>query len=494
MTDKQGVVGTTQPVAKISPAGKDQLVILVGRRDEPLLILSTQFQALGVASTLLADGTEIKQHLSQNSVQRPPSLVVVDVETVRNALELIRELTFLYRGLPVLAAACKGSVADAREAIDVGAADYFLLPVGDDKLSGLWSSFGNQYFDPELGRGRRLITNDDRMRRILMQIRRVGQTNATVLIQGESGTGKELIARFLHQVSNRTKGPFVAINCAALPENLLESELFGHAKGAFTGAMVDHKGKFQQANGGTIFLDEISEMSLNLQAKLLRVLQEREVDPVGGRSPIALDVRVVASTNRDLRQWVDQDKFREDLFYRLNVFPVQLPALRERPKDILQLSEHFRVRFIAELGRNNIPFSSLAIAALQSYDWPGNIRELENVIHRALLMAEGREIQPEDLMIDVPLNSVNRNTVQHYGAEQEPYEPPVSSSYSSSGFADEEDKQRLHLPVGTTVREMEEFLIFRTLDEVNGNRTRAAELLGISIRTLRNKLNEYAAR
>ncbi|MEO5362566.1 MAG: sigma-54 dependent transcriptional regulator [Magnetococcus sp. DMHC-8] len=471
----------------------EQQVVLVGRRDEPLLILAAQFQAIGVMPLLMADAMDIKQHLSQHLSHRPASLVVVDVETVRNALELIRELTFLFRGLPILAAACKGSVADAREAIDVGAADYFLLPVEEDKLAGLWSSFGNQYFDPELGRGRRLITNDDRMRRILMQVRRVGQTNATVLIQGESGTGKELIARFLHQVSNRAKGPFIAINCAALPENLLESELFGHAKGAFTGALVDHKGKFQQANGGTIFLDEISEMSLNLQAKLLRVLQEREVDPVGGRSPIALDVRVVASTNRDLRQWVDQDRFREDLFYRLNVFPVQLPALRDRPKDILQLGEHFRARFVAELGRNNIPFSSLALTALQAYDWPGNIRELENVIHRALLMAEGREIQPEDLMIDVPIIASVRAAANQGGGAVH-LSLPDMSAMPVVPATEEEDKNRLHLPVGTTVREMEEFLIFRTLDEVNGNRTRAAELLGISIRTLRNKLNEYAAR
>ncbi|MBF0161811.1 MAG: sigma-54-dependent Fis family transcriptional regulator [Magnetococcales bacterium] len=471
---------------------KDQHVVLVGGQEEPLLELASQFRALGVSPLLLADASEIKQHLRQHLSHRPASLVVVDVETVRNALELIRELTFLFRGLPVLAAACRGSVTDAREAIDVGAADYFLLPVDEEKLAGLWGSFGNQYFDPELGRGRRLITNDEQMRRILMQVRRVSQTNATVLIQGESGTGKELIARFLHQVSNRNKGPFIAINCAALPENLLESELFGHAKGAFTGAMVDHKGKFQQANGGTIFLDEISEMSLNLQAKLLRVLQEREVDPVGGRSPIALDVRVVASTNRELRQWVDHGKFREDLFYRLNVFPVHLPPLRDRPKDVLQLSEHFRVRFVAELGRNNIPFSNLSLTALQAYDWPGNIRELENVVHRALLMAEGREIQPEDLMIDIPIIASVRASAQGGStavqiALSEPNQPLLAG-------VDEEEKQRLHLPVGTTVREMEEFLIFRTLDEVNGNRTRAAELLGISIRTLRNKLNEYAAR
>ena len=453
--------------------------MLVGSRNEQLLVLAAQCKTLGAAALLLADATEAKQYLTKKLA----SLVIIDVETVHNALDLIRELTFLFRGLPVLAAAFKGSVTDAREAIDVGAADYFLLPVDNDKLSGLWHSYGDQYFDPELGRGRRLITNDAQMQRILMQVRRVSKTNATVLIQGESGTGKELIARFLHQTSNRSKGPFIAINCAALPENLLESELFGHAKGAFTGALVDRKGKFQQANGGTIFLDEISEMSLNLQAKLLRVLQEREVDPVGGRSPVALDVRVVASTNRELKVWVSKNLFREDLFYRLNVFPVYLPSLRERPSDILLLGEHFRVRFVAELARNNIGFSNLALAALQAYEWPGNIRELENVINRSLLMAEGRDVQPEDLMIDVPIAasiqaSTHSNSPVNFNIPQE----------------NGDDKNRIHLPVGTTVREMEEFLIFRTLDEVNGNRTRAAELLGISIRTLRNKLNEYASR
>ena len=452
-------------------------ILLVGGRSEHLLILAAQFKTLGAIPVLLEEATAAKQHLAQHFA----SMVVVDVEAIANALDLIRELRFLFRGLPILAAAVKGSVSDAREAIDVGAADYFLFPVDDEKLAVLWRSYANQYFDPELGRGRRFITNDAQMQRLLIQVRRVAQSNATVLIQGESGTGKELIARFLHQVSPRSKGPFIAINCAALPENLLESELFGHAKGAFTGAFVDRKGKFQQANGGTIFLDEISEMSLNLQAKLLRVLQEKEVDPVGGRSPIALDVRVVVSTNRALKQWVDQGKFREDLFYRLNVFPVQLPSLRERPKDILLLGEHFRIRFIAELARNSIHFSSLAMTALQAYLWPGNVRELENVVHRALLVAEGREIQPEDLMIDIPLSATVRASVINV-LDVLPV-PEV-----------EEDKNRIHLPVGTTVREMEEFLIFRTLDEVHGNRTRAAELLGISIRTLRNKLNEYAAR
>ena len=457
-----------------------QDILLVGSHNEPLAILAAQCKSLGVSCLLLTDTTEAKRHLTQ----RLAGLVIIDVETAKNALDLIRELTFLFRGLPVLAAAFTGSVTDAREAIGVGAADYFLMPVDDKKLASLLENYGNRYFDPELGRGRRFLTNDSRMERLLTQVRRVGQTDATVLIQGESGTGKELVARFLHQASNRSKGPFIAINCAALPENLLESELFGHAKGAFTGALMDRKGKFQQANGGTIFLDEISEMSLNLQAKLLRVLQEREVDPIGGRSPIALDVRVLASTNRELKQWVQKGKFREDLFYRLDVFPVHLPALRERPKDILLLGEHFRTRFVRELARNNIGFSNLAVAALQAYRWPGNVRELENVIHRALLVAEGREIQPEDLMIDVPvIASV------HASANS----GPVNLDLPDSGVHANTANQ-IHLPVGTTVREMEEFLIFRTLDEVNGNRTRAAELLGISIRTLRNKLNEYASR
>ena len=438
-------------------------ILLIGARNQSLIALASQLRSLGVDPILVEIIAQAKERLSEKT----PGLVVVDVETVANALDLVRELTFLYRGLPVLAAAVKGNVNEAREAIALGAVDYVLLPVEDDKLDSLVRNYSHRYFDPELGRGRRIITIVENMQRLLNQVRRVAQSNATVLIRGESGTGKELIARYLHQVSNRAKGPFVAINCAALPENLLESELFGHAKGAFTGALADRKGKFQQANGGTIFLDEISEMSLNLQAKLLRVLQEREVDPVGGRSPIALDVRVAASTNRDLQEWVQDGKFREDLFYRLNVFPVFLPPLRDRLKDIMLLANHFKKRFVVELGRNSIEFAEGAVAQLVSYRWPGNVRELENVMHRSLLMAEGSQVQAVDLMIDVPA-----------------WQPTKESN----------DSDQIQLSVGTTVRQMEEILIHRTLDEVNGNRTRAAELLGISIRTLRNKLNEYAAR
>ncbi|MEO5347057.1 MAG: sigma-54 dependent transcriptional regulator [Magnetococcus sp. YQC-9] len=472
-----------------TPLPRREALLIGGRQGPELAHFSAQLASAGVEVTRVGSVSDAKEQLARARF----SLAVVAMEGGADPLEKIRELTFLFRGLPVLAAATRGSVNEAREVIAAGAADYLLLPVEEVKIASLVRNFADQYFDPELGRGRRFITADDEMRRLLQQVRRVARSMATVLIQGESGTGKELIARFVHQVSDRSQGPFIAINCAALPENLLESELFGHAKGAFTGALADRKGKFQQANGGAIFLDEISEMSLNLQAKLLRVLQEREVDPVGGRSPIPLDVRVLASTNRDLKAWAQTGRFREDLYYRLNVFPVRLPTLRQRPKDIPLLAEHFRARFVEELGRNGIPFSTAALATLGRYAWPGNVRELENVIHRALLVAEGDEIQPWDLMIDAPSPPPGFIPEDEEGfAEEDVYENDLS--HADLPRPDLENIDQIRLPVGTTVRQMEEFLIHRTLDEVKGNRTRAAELLGISIRTLRNKLNEYAAR
>nr|CAX83954.1 Two component, sigma54 specific, transcriptional regulator, Fis family [uncultured bacterium] len=441
-------------------------ILLVGRESREWTTLASQIKASGLEPVILQSLVEAKERLTS----APAGLIIVAIETLHQPLDAVRELTFLYRGLPVLAAAFKGSVSEAREAIQVGAADYLLLPIDDSALAKVLDQYAGRFFDPELGRGRRLVSSDGGMQKLLNQLRRVAPSKATVLIQGESGTGKELIARYLHQVSDRAEAPFVAINCAALPENLLESELFGHVKGAFTGAVTDRKGKFQQATGGSILLDEISEMSLNLQAKLLRVLQEGEVDPVGGRGAQKVDVRVIASTNRDLKDWVSQGKFREDLFYRLNVFPVRLPSLRQRGDDVLLLAEHFRKRFVAELCRTDIPFSQDALLALKAYSWPGNVRELENIIQRSLLIAEGNAITRADLTID----------------------PSPTLTAATPAAAGNDDAIRL--PVGTTVREMEEILIRRTLDEVDGNRTRAAELLGISIRTLRNKLHEYAAR
>ncbi|MBF0448597.1 MAG: sigma-54-dependent Fis family transcriptional regulator [Magnetococcales bacterium] len=458
-------------------------IVIIGSASSYLNALVSQLSLVGAKAILQEQISEAKKQIATPKV----GMVIVDLEGVEEGLELIRELNFLFRGMPILAAAVKGNLTEAREAISLGAADFLHLPVDDAKLKSVIKSYCSQFFDPELGRGRKIITNDPGMARLLGQIRRVARSQASVLIQGESGTGKELIARFVHQVSDRASGPFVAINCAALPENLLESELFGHIKGAFTGATSDRKGKFLQANGGTIFLDEISEMTLNLQAKMLRVLQEREVDPVGGKSAISVDVRVVASTNRELKAYAEEGNFREDLYYRLNVFPVQLPPLRERGNDVLLLSESFRTRFVAELARNDIPFSKRSVAVLNRYQWPGNVRELENVIQRALLMAEGEQIEPADLMIDIPagFDSLDSSESPNFDVES-----------GGAGFEldSDLDDEGIRLPVGTTVRQMEEILIHRTLNEVNGNRTRAAELLGISIRTLRNKLNEYATR
>lgn len=468
-------------------------IVVIGTASPYLATLVSQIKSVGSKVDLIDQVGEAKKRIAQPQV----GMVIVDLEGVDEGLELIRELSFLFRGMPVLATALKGNLTDARESIGLGAADYIHLPVEEAKIRSIIKNYCNQFFDPELGRGRKIITNDPGVQRLLGQIRRVACSSASVLIQGESGTGKELIARFVHQVSDRAQGPFIALNCAALPENLLESELFGHAKGAFTGATADRKGKFLQANGGTIFLDEISEMSLNLQAKLLRVLQEREVDPVGGKSAIALDVRVVASTNRELKAYADEGSFREDLYYRLNVFPVRLPPLRERGKDVVLLAESFRKRFISELARNEIPFSKRAVAALTSYSWPGNVRELENVIQRALLMAEGEQVEPEDLMIESS-GSLEEHVTGNggNGLDDDAFYGHEAQGGGSTAFADEGGggDEDIRLPVGTTVRKMEEILIHRTLNEVNGNRTRAAELLGISIRTLRNKLNEYAAR
>ncbi len=301
-----------------------------------------------------------------------------------------------------------------------------------------------------------LIAVEPAMLEIIRLLDKVAPTQAPVLIQGESGTGKEVLARYIHNHSKRGQGPYVGINLAAIPETLLESELFGYEKGAFTGAYATRAGKFELADGGTILLDEITEIGKPLQAKLLRVLQEREVERVGARKPIILDIRVIATTNRDIEAEVRDGNFRQDLFFRLNVIPVHIPALRERPADILPLAEHFIGKIARREGIKAKSLSAAAKAAILGYAWPGNVRELENVIERAMILADGQEIDAGDILLTA---SAPRPAV-------------------------------LATP-GQTIHEMEKNLIMSTLNQVDGNRTRAAELLGISIRTLRNKLNEY---
>jgi two-component system response regulator FlrC len=309
--------------------------------------------------------------------------------------------------------------------------------------------------DPE----RPLIGKSDKMKHLLAMAQRMAASSATVLIQSESGCGKELLARYVHSRSERRRQTFVAVNCAALPEHLIESELFGYKRGAFTGAQKDRRGKFELADKGTLLLDEIGEMQLSLQAKLLRVLQEKEIDPMGGGMPVPIDVRCIATTNQDLKQMVAEGKFREDLYYRLCVMPLRIPALRERPEDIPDLADFFIKKFCPDNRRPIPQFDREAMDKMIQWPWPGNVRELENVVQRGLLLSDTSVIDAKALLLE-----------QESGADI--------------------GKHSVHL-VGMTVKDLERKLIGQTLLHVNQNRTHAAKMLGISIRTLRNKLREY---
>jgi len=316
-----------------------------------------------------------------------------------------------------------------------------------------------------------IISSDRKMKELIQLAKTVAQSKATVLVQGESGTGKELMASLVHENSSRSGKPFVAINCAAIPENLLESELYGYERGAFTGAVQSKAGKFEFANGGTLLLDEISEMDIRLQAKLLRVIQEGEVDRIGGRKPIPVDVRIIATTNRNLAECVKEGTFREDLFYRLNVVNLTIPPLRERIGDVKVLSTHFMNVYAEKNGKKLAGITDDAIAAPDSHAWPGNVRELENVVERAVITAEGALITAREILVErrmgVTFSSMDGSQVQASSAEAQSWIP------------------------GTTLDDIEKRVILEALSYHKGNRTHTARALGISIRTLRNKLADY---
>ncbi len=375
-----------------------------------------------------------------------------------------------YPFLPVFVVSARPTVTGAVEAMREGAQDYLSLPLSFEKLKEILASLlaaeARAGMPParkgeENGHFRPIITQDPAMLHILRMAEAVAPTRATVLIQGESGTGKEILARYLHAKSDRANGPFIAVNCAALPEGLLESELFGHEKGAFTGAIMRKLGKFELAQNGTLLLDEISEMHPHLQAKLLRVLQENEIDRVGGRHAIPINVRVVATTNQNLPALIQKGSFREDLYYRLQVISFELPPLRARRGDIPLLARYFLQHFSRLFEKGPLQFTAAAMSALESAPWPGNIRQLENAIARGALLAQGNFLHPRDLFGFLP--------------------PEATLETPPSG------------PGGrpVTLREMEQQMIFQALNETSGNRTHAARLLGISVRTLRNKLHEY---
>jgi DNA-binding NtrC family response regulator len=366
--------------------------------------------------------------------------------------------------LPVVACGIGSDAAAAVRAIKAGAKEYVPLPPNAELIAAVLAAVTEE--------SDALLFRDPGMAETLRLAEQVAPSDASILICGESGTGKELLARHLHRKSKRADKVMVSVNCAAIPENLLESELFGHEKGAFTGAVARRVGKFEEANGGTLLLDEISEMDMRLQAKLLRAIQEREIDRVGGAQPIKVDIRVLATTNRDLEADVRAGRFREDLYFRLNVVTLKLPPLRERPGDVDLLADHFARKYSEA---NELPPRAIGVEArarLRAHAWLGNVRELENTLHRAVLLAGGEEIGAEAIV----LSGATRAPV--HGAE------PAAAAAMVAGA--------VKGLVGRTVADVERDLIIDTLQHTLGNRTHAANILGISIRTLRNKLKQYS--
>ncbi|WP_297802032.1 sigma-54 dependent transcriptional regulator, partial [uncultured Brevundimonas sp.] len=329
-----------------------------------------------------------------------------------------------------------------------------------------------------------MILADPAMKAVVQLADQVAASEASILITGESGVGKEVMARHLHSRSRRADKPFISVNCAAIPDNLLESELFGHEKGAFTGAVARRIGKFEEADGGTLLLDEISEMDVRLQAKLLRAIQERVIDRVGGGKPVPVNIRIIATSNRDLAKSVAEGSFREDLLYRLNVVNLRIPSLRERPGDIAVLADHFVKKYAAANGMPVKPIAAAAVRAITSHPWHGNVRELENAMHRAVLLSVGPEIDVD--AIRLPDGRPLLGGASASAPATTAYDPGVAGK--AAQMADAVTRSF----VGQTVAEMEKTLILDTLNHCLGNRTHAANILGISIRTLRNKLNEYA--
>jgi len=391
-------------------------------------------------------------------------LLMVDYELDIRALIAANEAERIR--VPVVACGVGADAKRAAEAIRAGAKEFIPLPPEADLIAAVLAAVSDD--------NRPMVARDPAMQDLIKLADQVAPSEASILITGESGVGKEVMARYLHKKSRRASRPFICVNCAAIPENLLESELFGHEKGSFTGAVGRRIGKFEEADGGTLLLDEISEMDGRLQAKLLRALQEREIDRVGGNRPVKVDIRVIATSNRDLVAAVRDGSFREDLLYRLNVMNLKLPPLRERPGDVIALAEHFVHKYAAANGVPERPLAAQARQRLLTHRWPGNVRELENAMHRAVLLSTGDEI--EEFAIRLP--------------DGQPMSAAPDAQTARAASIAAETAARAF--VGQTVAEVEQQLIIDTLSHCLGNRTHAANILGISIRTLRNKLKEYA--
>jgi two-component system response regulator FlrC len=436
-----------------------------------LLIVGTLHGQLTLATKLAMDkgatvthAESAEQALKVLRAGRGADLLMVDVAI--DIRRLVEDLEAERIHVPIVACGTGTDARAAVAAIHAGAKEYIPLPPDPELIAAVLAAVADD--------SRELVYRDEAMARVIKLAQQIAPSDASVLITGESGTGKEVIARYVHAKSNRARRPFISINCAAIPENLLESELFGHEKGAFTGAIGRRIGKFEEATGGTLLLDEISEIDVRLQAKLLRAIQERVIDRVGGTRPVPVDIRIIATSNRNLTDAVRAGTFREDLLYRLNVVNLNIPPLRERPADVLELAQHFATMYAQANGLPKRPLSAEARRQLVVNRWPGNVRELENTIHRAVLLASGPEIAPEAIL-------------SPDGAKLDQARPPQAVAHAA--LAAEQVTRAL---VGRTVADVERDLILETLKHCLGNRTHAANILGISIRTLRNKLNEYA--
>ncbi len=427
--------------------------------------LQDTLQLAGHEVLLAEDGNRALQTLAQ----MPVDLIVSDINMPNMDGEtLLRQVRVEYPETPIMLMTAYGSIQQAVDAMREGAVDYLVKPFEAEVLVNMVGQY--------VGHGRpddeEMISLDARSQELARMARKVAESDATVLITGESGVGKEVLARFIHQHSARKDGPFIAINCAAIPENMLEATLFGYEKGAYTGAYKASPGKFEQAQGGTLLLDEISEMDLGLQAKLLRVMQEREVERLGGNKLIELDVRVLATSNRDMKEAVEEGRFREDLYYRLNVFPLHILPLRERPDDIVPLANRLLVRHTKQAGRSVPELTVAAIRRLQSHDWPGNIRELDNVMQRALILESGNQLDESALHFEAAAG--------HSASAGRAPAPAAPIDAGQVGAAENS--------LNSDLKQREWEMILSTIRDVRGSRKATAERLGISQRTLRYKL------
>ena len=438
-----------------------------------LLIVGTLSGQLSTATKMAMEkgakvthAERIDQAIDTLRSGRGADLLMVDVGI--DIAHLIERLQAERIFVPVVACGVGADARTAVNAIQAGAKEYIPLPPDADLIAAVLQAVAEE--------SHQLIFKDPKMAEVVRFADQIAPSDASALITGESGTGKEIIAHYIHRKSARADKPFISVNCAAIPENLLESELFGHEKGAFTGAVARRIGKFEEADGGTLLLDEISEMDLRLQAKLLRAIQEREIDRVGGKTPIRVNIRIIATSNRDLQAEARAGQFREDLFYRLNVVNLKLPPLRERPADVIALADHFAEKYAKANGLQEKSIAADARRDLAKHTWPGNVRELENTMHRAVLLSTADEITVDAIRLPD-------------GSRLDETEYPTGNVAAQAAAAADAVNRGL---IGKTVAEVEQDLILQTLDHCLGNRTHAANILGISIRTLRNKLKQYS--